>query len=264
MPNRTAKFVSAIFASILAGIPLRNGIARRRRRGRRLPFRTERPGARWQPLVLSHRSRHQASLLVPRRTGRKASQSARANSSPSAKPISPTAGGATQRSIADAHAELPAQTHVDSAQARRRVPVAASRADARRGRKRHSAARLRWTASGSVIASRWPDPRQAQFVNASPRRHDPDATPICSPCCDRRSPRGLRRRCSGCPRPKTVRIRSRCCCSSFSAHWRSPVLIGSVGFQVRKPATGSAGSKFALDRQAHLGNRRRDRRSPSG
>ena len=75
MPDRTAKFVSAIFASVLAGIPLATISHGATPRDGGLPFRSEGPDARWQPLVLSHRSRHQTSLLVSPK-GEKLSQNA--------------------------------------------------------------------------------------------------------------------------------------------------------------------------------------------
>jgi cobalamin biosynthesis Mg chelatase CobN len=113
----------------------------------RLPFRTERPGAKRQPLALSHRSRHQTSLLVSQ--GRKAFAKRCANSS--------TAETTTQRSIADAHAELPAQAAIE---APKRGDGLAPAADA-------TIATPAPETQRSAVASRWPEQSGTSSSTAS-------------------------------------------------------------------------------------------------
>ena len=107
-----------------------------------------------QPLVLSHRSRHQTSLLVSR--GAKSLRKALAgNSAPSAQPASPAAEATMQPSIADAHAELP------PADGYRRRPNAVTRlapANSRRQRNDLQTPSI-WRRNRSAVASRWPNSR---------------------------------------------------------------------------------------------------------
>ena len=68
MSNHSAKFASAIFATILAGASFAAVPESGAKTGGQLPVRSEGHDTRRPPLVLPHRSRHQASVLVqPRR-----------------------------------------------------------------------------------------------------------------------------------------------------------------------------------------------------
>ena len=155
--------------------PSRNPVAQRRTRGGRLSCRSEGRNARGRPLVLPHRPCQQTSMLVSARGRREAVQSAAPNSSRSAKPISPKAASPMQRSIADAHAELPAQTKIE--QPRRNdalipaVPAGAGVTENNAGTEAPGAATQR-----SVIAWRWPDPSSAWRV-PDPSSADVSAAP---------------------------------------------------------------------------------------
>ena len=72
MPNRTAKFVSAIFASILAGAPLTTISHSATVAADDCLSGPKGQTPAGQPLVLSHRARHQTPLLVSPRGGRQA------------------------------------------------------------------------------------------------------------------------------------------------------------------------------------------------
>ena len=89
-------------------------IARRGGCGGRLSFRsrrTETPeGGHWYYRIDRATKRH---CWYLRERGRKLSQTAAPKRPPSAKPVAPKADAAMQRSIADARAELPAQTRVE-------------------------------------------------------------------------------------------------------------------------------------------------------
>jgi hypothetical protein len=96
----------------------------------------------------------------------KVSQAAPANSAPAANPVSPGTGTTTQRSIADAHAELPLpQARFDPppaaspAQRMAAPPVNAASPDSTPPATARDASQ-----QSSLIASRWPDPSD---VNAS-------------------------------------------------------------------------------------------------
>ena len=109
MPNRTAKFVSAIFASILAGAPLTTishsatVAADDCLSG---PKGQTPAGGHWYYRIERATKRH---CWYLGEEGDKLSQAAPQNTSPSAKPPSPEADTAMQQSVANAHAELPAQ-----------------------------------------------------------------------------------------------------------------------------------------------------------
>jgi hypothetical protein len=111
MPRRPAKFVSAIFAGVLAGIPLAtisHGASPAADDCLSGPKDQAPQGSHWYYRIDHATKRHCWYLK-----GEKPSQSAAANPAPSTKPVSSNADAATQRSIADAHAEWPAQTTID-------------------------------------------------------------------------------------------------------------------------------------------------------
>ena len=179
MPSRTAKFVSAIFASFLASAPLTTVshsatvAADDCLAG---PKGQTPQGAHWHYRVERSTKRH-CWYLADQRTPR--SQAAAANSPASTKPPLPQdAEAAMRQSVANAHAELPAQTRSEPA-SRIGGIVPASSADAVRPEDNGNAA-----ASGaltpsmltqkSLVASRWPDPySSAPEATPSPATRDP-------------------------------------------------------------------------------------------
>jgi hypothetical protein len=161
MPNRTAKFVSAIFASILAGAPLATT-------SHSAPVAADNclsapkgetpPGSHWYYRI-EHSTGHHCWYL--RGEGDKLSQSAPLQiapqqaipqkASPSALPTAPQVDAGMQRSLADARAELPPQaTRNDGPN----TPWPAI-APASNDNPRANAADT--NASSTVVASRWPE-----------------------------------------------------------------------------------------------------------
>jgi hypothetical protein len=139
--------VSAIFACILAGIPLATisyGATPAAENDCLSEPKDQAPhGSHWYYRIDHATKRHCWYLK-----GEKLSQSAAVNSAPSAKPVSSNADATTQRSIADAHAELPAQTATEQPK-RGDGPAPATATDA-------SIARPAAETQGSAVASRWP------------------------------------------------------------------------------------------------------------
>ena len=104
MSNRTAKLVSAIFASLLAGAPfatVSHGAAAECLSGPKDPTPE---GSHWYYRIEHPSERH---CWYLRKEGEKLSQVASPAAPPAAKQVSPDPAPAIQRSIADAHAELP-------------------------------------------------------------------------------------------------------------------------------------------------------------
>jgi hypothetical protein len=108
MPSQAAKFVSAIFAGVLAGIPLAtisHGATPAADDCLSGPKDHAPQGSHWYYRIDRATKRHCWYLK-----DEKPSQSAAATPAPVAKPVSSDTEAATQRSIADARAEWPAQT----------------------------------------------------------------------------------------------------------------------------------------------------------
>jgi len=154
MSRRTAKYVLAVYASILAGASFatishaQTGAADDCLSA---PKEGTPDGSHWYYRVDRATKRH---CWYLRQVGDKLSQS-RAPSYRSAKSSPPQPEAATQRLVADAHAELPVQTGVDQPNGRDR-PFWPTQADA-------AGAGFRGgppagEATGSVVASRWPEP----------------------------------------------------------------------------------------------------------
>ena len=178
MPGRTTKFVSAIFASVLAGIPLAtisHGATPAPAADDCLsePKDQAPHGSHWYYRIDHATKRHCWYLK-----DEKLSQNAAANSAAAAHPVSPNAEAATQHSIADAHAELPAQAAPE--QPKRGDGLApALAADA-------TTATPAAQTQGSVVASRWPEQSETGSATVPPSTTgnsavaastDPDATP---------------------------------------------------------------------------------------
>lgn len=155
MPNRTRKAASAIFASVLAGAALAtisHSPARAADDCLTAPKDETPEGSHWYYRIERATKRH---CWYLREEGEKPSQTAAPTAARAAAPIAPKAETPTQRSIANAHAELPAQTSIEQTGRNDTlfppvIAVAPSRVD-------NAAADAR----PSVVASRWPDPSGA-------------------------------------------------------------------------------------------------------
>jgi hypothetical protein len=156
MPDRAAKFVSAIFASVLAGASLAavSLDAVRAADDCLAAPKAETPeGSHWYYRIERATKRH---CWYLRAEGETPSQAAAPNASAPAKPVAPIAAAPMQRSVADAHAELPPLTSVKPP-GRNDGPAAAAPANPTMGND-NNASVADANASQSVVASRWPDP----------------------------------------------------------------------------------------------------------
>jgi hypothetical protein len=160
MSHRAAKFASAILASFLANAALPSisySAAPAADDCLSGPKDQTPQGSHWFYRVERGTKRH---CWYLKDASDKLSQAAPANSAPAANPASPGTETAAQRSIADAHAELPLpQTRFDPppaespAQRMAAPPVNAASPDS----DQHATA-PDTNQQGSLIASRWPDP----------------------------------------------------------------------------------------------------------
>ena len=160
MQNRTAKFVSAIFASLLAGMPLTtasHGAVPAADDCLSKPKGLAPEGSHWYYRIDRTSKRHCWYLGDQRE---KLSHAKPQNSAPITDRASPQKETATQRPVTDAYAELPLpQTRVEqqpSASAWQRTPAAtANMASIENGQPANAPDAKKQL---SVIASRWPDP----------------------------------------------------------------------------------------------------------
>jgi hypothetical protein len=174
MSNRTAKFVLAVFASLLAGVPLTTishsavPAADECLSG---PKKAETPpGGHWYYRVDRATKRH--CWFVAEERGKPA-RSARPNSSPAAKPASPVAETAMQGSIADAHAELTAQSVIEPPN-RDGALATAMPADVAVREDNRDAKTPGAETNRSIFASRWPQQSTASpSVDPTPNSDDP-------------------------------------------------------------------------------------------
>jgi hypothetical protein len=123
MPNRTAKFASAIFAGLLAGTPLTTISHSAAVAGDEcLAGPNEKtPGSgHWYYRIDRATKRH---CWYQRDEGEKPSQVASSNSAASARPVAPKPATAAQHSVADARAELPWQSRIEQPRRDRQVPA---------------------------------------------------------------------------------------------------------------------------------------------
>jgi len=179
MPSRTAKFVSAIFASFLASSPLTttsSSAAGAADDCLSSPKGETPAGRHWYYRIDRPSNRH---CWYLKEEGGKLAQSAPSNSSPSnsspaATPISPKPETAMQGSVADAHAELSAQLPVQQPNRLNALspalladtPVVTQSAEPQR----------------SVVASRWPGSSGADpAINPAPVQDDPGTDANASP-----------------------------------------------------------------------------------
>ena len=182
MPNRTAKFAPAIFVSFLAGAPLAilsHGAARAADDCLAAPKDQTPEGSHWYYRIDHATKRH---CWYLRTEGERLSQTAPPNASRAAILIAPKAETPAQRSIADAHAELPAQTTIEPTR-HNDAPVFAMPAEAP---VREDSAGAE--AQRSVVASRWPEPSDMNSAAGTLSATDnlaantqPDSTPAASP-----------------------------------------------------------------------------------
>jgi hypothetical protein len=155
MQNRTAKFVSAIFASLLAGAALAtisHGEARAADDCLSEPKDQTPQGSHWYYRIDHATKRH---CWYLRAESEKPSQTAATNSPPAAKRTAPSAEAASMRSIADAHAELPAPTAFEQPN-RNDAPAPVLPANAA-GMDNNQPSNAADANAPSVVASRWPD-----------------------------------------------------------------------------------------------------------
>ncbi len=160
MHNRTAKFVSAIFASLLAGTPLTtvsHSAVPAADDCLSKPKGQAPEGSHWYYHIDRASKRHCWYLGDERE---KLSRAKLQNSAPIADPASPQKETATQRPVADAHAELPLpQTRVEqetSVPAWQRIPATTANAASVENGQLANAPDAK--TQMSLIASRWPDP----------------------------------------------------------------------------------------------------------
>jgi hypothetical protein len=167
MPQRAAKFVSAIFAGVLAGVPLATAsrsAAPAAEDCLSSPNGEAPKGRHWYYRVDRATQQHCWYLRDQReKVSRREKNSQIVQLKSRAKPISPEAETAMQSSIADARAELPPQTRIEQPN-QDDTPAAAMQAPAAQ-------------TQTSVIASRWPDPSSVvSQTNATPDALDSDTS----------------------------------------------------------------------------------------
>jgi hypothetical protein len=163
MPNRAAKFVSAVFAGILAGVSLTTVSHSQTVAADdclSAPKGQTPEGSHWYYRIERGTKRHCWYLRAE--GDNTLSQAAPLNISPPAKPLPPQTSAAIQNSVANAHAELSAPANVNDG------PNAASPSNAAGFDGPHANAPDTRAAS-TVVASRWPESSGASSVsNARP------------------------------------------------------------------------------------------------
>ena len=159
MQNRTAKFVSAIFASLLAGTALTtvsHGAEPAADECLSGPKGQTPQGSHWYYRVDRASKRHCWYIGEERE---KLSRAAPQNSASTANPVSPRKETAAQRPIADARAELPSpQTRVEETSVPTRQWSPATTANAASVENSQPANVWDANAQPSVVTSRWPEP----------------------------------------------------------------------------------------------------------
>jgi len=168
MSNRTAKFVSAIFASLLAGTPLTTVSYSAAANCLSGPKDEAPEGSHWYYRIDHPSNRH---CWYLRREGEKPSQL-------SAKPAPSKAEPAMQRSVADARAELPLpQMRIDQETGLAGQHTPATSANAVSPENNQLADPQNTNPRASVIASRWPEPSGvSSSAGPAPVAGNPGAT----------------------------------------------------------------------------------------
>jgi hypothetical protein len=172
MPNRTAKFVAALIASFLAGAPLTTasyGAANPTDECLSGPKGQTPQGGHWYYRIDRATKRHCWYLADQREP---LSQTAAPNPSASVKPPPQDAEAAKQTSVANAHAELPAQSPVELTNRNAEIAPASS-ANRVRSEDHDNAATPGSSTQRSLVASRWPDSYGAEpSINPVPSKGD--------------------------------------------------------------------------------------------
>jgi len=173
MPNRTAKFVPAIIASLMAGVPLAtvsHAAAQAADNCLASPKDEAPRGSHWYYRIEHPSNRHCWYLRGQRDAATQiAPPNASVDASPSANPTPPNTSMTMPGSVANARAELTSPQgggDQGSSAAAGQSPAAAAGADATAGASRVDANMLR-----SVVATRWPEQLAAASSTA------PDASP---------------------------------------------------------------------------------------
>jgi hypothetical protein len=171
MSNRTAKFVSAIFASLLAGAPLATVSHSAAAECLSAPKDQTPEGGHWYYRIEHPSERH---CWYLRKEDGTLAQIASPISPPAAKQVLPETAPAIQRSIADAHAELP---QVGSATIGQPVPAPTyeniPRADADVANTQASVIASRWPGQPDAGSPVSPQPVSPQALAASPAASAP-------------------------------------------------------------------------------------------
>jgi hypothetical protein len=171
MPNRATKFRFVMLASLVsvtALVMLSNDAARAADDCLTAPKDKTPEGGHWYYWIDHATKRH---CWYLRQEGEKPPQTAASSPPGSPMPIVPKQAAATQRSIANAHAELPAQTIIEPP-ARDSAPIPAMPAEAA-----DSENNAGTQPQQSVVASRWPDPSTViAAANPPPVTDHPTAT----------------------------------------------------------------------------------------
>ena len=163
MPDRAAKFVFAIFASVLAGASLAAislNAVRAADDCLAAPNAETPAGGHWYYRIDRATKRH---CWYLRTEGETASQAAAPNASAAATPV---AAAPMQRSVADARAELTAQTGIEPP--RRNGGLAPAMPANPAASENNKAAAPGADAAQSVVASRWLDPSAMSSMTLSP------------------------------------------------------------------------------------------------
>jgi hypothetical protein len=167
MSSRAARFALALFAGVLAGslvTTLSLGTARAADECLSGPKGPTPAGGHWYYRIDHATKRH---CWYVREQDEKLAQGNPPNSSPSVKPVAPTPAAAIQPSIADAHAELPAQTRIDAPDRSAAAGVVAMPADIAIGENSRAAPDAE--TQRSIVASRWPNqPEDVSSTDPAP------------------------------------------------------------------------------------------------
>jgi hypothetical protein len=164
MPNRTAKFVLAVFASFLAGAPVSYAAAAPADECLSGPKGETPQGGHWYYRIDHPTKRHCWHLADERDP---ASQTAAAKPSASATPLAPETETPMQKSVANARAELPAPSAVGAA------PGLTT--DVVRSQDNGGVSTQGASPQQSLFASRWPNLYSAEpLTNLPPGKRDPD------------------------------------------------------------------------------------------
>jgi hypothetical protein len=182
MQDRAAKFVSAIFASVLAGASLAavpHSAARAADDCLAAPKDETPEGSHWYYRIEHGSKRH---CWYLRAEGEKVSQTAPPNSSSAPNPAASVVAAPMQRSVADAHAELRAQTSSeppkrnDGAVPAMPANPAVSQANAQAADPAPSAVASRWPESSTMSSTVSPQPAAEQLAANGQSRPPSDSS----------------------------------------------------------------------------------------